>query len=548
LDFLARERGRCFVDEREGPKHMSSDLSSDANMPQKIVGSFFPRNCLDSFLSMAGKIYNKNEDITARKDIEDLYRLVAVLSEEFQKHFFPDGFVDKPKLYHAYHQPSGNKVNQVRFRNWIWVPFFPQKIPGVAPRICYQFVLSVHDENRSCVYLEFAVGTVDKLFKAKNEKEQLSAFLKLRKEKAWAVKRELLPNENLSFDEILGWAKSHLDKMPPYDEVVAKISLPPLSSQKIPQPAESPKKRSVPLSGQGNEGYSVESIVGEGCFLPKEKLEEMVDRLRKKKNLILQGPPGTGKTWLAERLAFAVIGARDRSKVRIVQFHPNLSYEDFVRGWRPSGKGGLTLVDGIFMQAIREAKEDPDSNFAVVIEEINRGNPAQIFGELLTLLEDGKRGKDGLELCYQDADGERERISIPENLYVIGTMNIADRSLALVDLALRRRFAFVDLEPRLGPVWRDWVVEECNVDRKLVRNIEGRIIELNGQIAADARLGKQFRIGHSYVTPAYRLEDGGTKVWFQQVVETEIGPLLDEYWFDAPDETQKAIGRLVQGW
>jgi len=295
--------------------------------------------------------------------------------------------------------------------------------------------------------------------------------------------------------------------------------------------------------------YSVEDILKDGCFLERAEIDRLLDRLRGKKNLILQGPPGTGKTWLAKRLAFALMGQKDDSKVRAVQFHPNLSYEDFVRGWRPTGEGKLSLADGVFMEAIKAASKDPSSKFVVVIEEINRGNPAQIFGELLTLLEAGKRTpSEALELCYPDADGERRPVHIPENLYVVGTMNIADRSLALVDLALRRRFAFVGLEPRLGQVWREWVVKECAVDPGLVADIERRIAELNEQIAADARLGKQFRIGHSYVTPAHRLEAGDTKKWFQQVVETEIGPLLDEYWFDAPDEAQKAIARLTQGW
>ena len=295
--------------------------------------------------------------------------------------------------------------------------------------------------------------------------------------------------------------------------------------------------------------YSVEDILKDGCFLERAEIDRLLDRLRTKKNLILQGPPGTGKTWLAKRLAFALMGQKDDSKVRAVQFHPNLSYEDFVRGWRPTGEGKLSLADGVFMEAIKAASKEPSSKFVVVIEEINRGNPAQIFGELLTLLEAGKRTpNEALELCYPDADGKRRPVHIPENLYVVGTMNIADRSLALVDLALRRRFAFVGLEPRLGQVWRDWVVKDCAVDPGLVADIERRIAELNDQIATDARLGKQFRIGHSYVTPAHRLEAGDTKKWFQQVVETEIGPLLDEYWFDAPDEAQKAIARLTQGW
>lgn len=295
--------------------------------------------------------------------------------------------------------------------------------------------------------------------------------------------------------------------------------------------------------------YTVESILKDGCFLGRDEIDRLLDRLRSKKNVILQGPPGTGKTWLAKRLAFALMGQKDESKVRAVQFHPNLSYEDFVRGWRPTGDGKLSLADGVFMEAIKAASKDPSSKYVVVIEEINRGNPAQIFGELLTLLEAGKRTpNEALELCYPDADGKRRPVHIPENLYVVGTMNIADRSLALVDLALRRRFAFIGLEPRLGSVWRDWVVEKCNVDPALVGDIEHRIIDINNQIAEDARLGMQFRIGHSYVTPALPLEIGDTKKWFRQVVETEIGPLLEEYWFDVPAEAQKACDRLLLGW
>ncbi len=291
------------------------------------------------------------------------------------------------------------------------------------------------------------------------------------------------------------------------------------------------------------EPYSVENILADGCFLAREKLEKILERLRTKKNLILQGPPGTGKTWLAKRLAFALMGQRDDSKVRAVQFHPNLSYEDFIRGWRPVGDGKLTLVDGPFVEMIKAAAKDP-TRHVVVIEEINRGNPAQIFGEMLTLLEADKRTpNEALELSYKRSDGER--IFIPDNLYVIGTMNIADRSLALVDLALRRRFAFVDLEPTLGKPWRDWVQSKCGIDLETLVEIEKRLLTLNSEISADTGLGPQFRVGHSYVTPPFPINDA--REWFRQVVDTEIGPLLDEYWFDALDKSQKARERMLEG-
>lgn len=295
------------------------------------------------------------------------------------------------------------------------------------------------------------------------------------------------------------------------------------------------------------EAYSIADVMKDGCFLERSEIERLLDRLRAKKNLILQGPPGTGKTWLAKRLAFALIGEKDDGKVRAVQFHPNLSYEDFVRGWRPTGDGKLALADGVFMEAIRAASKNPASKYVVVIEEINRGNPAQIFGELLTLLEAGKRTpNEALELCYPDADGKRRPVHIPENLYVIGTMNIADRSLALVDLALRRRFAFVTLEPEFGDAWRNWVIEQSGVEPDFASKIEQRITALNQNIAE--ALGTQFCIGHSYVTPTHRLGMGSTRDWFIQVAKTEIGPLLDEYWFDSPKTAKDALEKLIEGW
>lgn len=302
----------------------------------------------------------------------------------------------------------------------------------------------------------------------------------------------------------------------------------------------------VEIAVQPIEPYSVDDIVEDGCFIAREKVEQILERLGTKKNLILQGPPGTGKTWLAKRLAFALMGQRDDSKVRSVQFHPNLSYEDFVRGWRPTGEGKLDLVDGPFIRSMTEAAKNPTSKYVVVIEEINRGNPAQILGEMLTLLEVDKRTpNEALELSYKQCDGER--VFIPPNFYVIGTMNIADRSLALVDLALRRRFAFINLEPALGQRWRNWVQTKCGIHSDVVDDIEKRINALNGEIAADSGLGPQFLVGHSYVTPPPGDPIADARAWFRQVVETEIGPLLDEYWFDALEKSRKAKEGLLAG-
>ena len=292
--------------------------------------------------------------------------------------------------------------------------------------------------------------------------------------------------------------------------------------------------------------YSVEDIVGEGCFLERARLEAILERWRVKKNLILQGPPGTGKTWLAKKLAFALIGNRSPMRVRPLQFHPNLSYEDFVRGWRPGGDSDsrLDLVDGPFLTAVKDARNDSARDYVMVIEEINRGNPAQIFGEMLTLLEADKRTADeALALSYPRH--RDERVHIPDNLYVVGTMNVADRSLALVDLALRRRFAFVDLEPSFGDLWRRWVSERCGLDAEFLDDIARRLTMLNQTISSDDLLGPQFRVGHSVVTPSNEITN--PVQWFTRVVETEIGPLLDEYWFDATDKARSAKEDLLKG-
>ena len=270
-------------------------------------------------------------------------------------------------------------------------------------------------------------------------------------------------------------------------------------------------------------------------------LKMILNRLKSRKNLILQGPPGTGKTYLAKRLGFALLGHKSDSEVRQFQFHPGMAYEDFVRGWRPVVDGKLELRDGPLLEAIAEAKSKPNSKVVIVIEEINRGNPANVLGEMLTLLEVDKRKEEyALALSYPRYDNER--VYVPDNLYVIGTMNVADRSLALLDFALRRRFAFYNLEPIFGDSWRLWVSRQCGISDEFLRKIAARLDELNKTISENKSLGARFKIGHSYVTPNEKINDPDN--WFNHVVETEIGPLLDEYWFDDPDTARNNKNKL----
>ncbi|CDZ35597.1 ATPase associated with various cellular activities [Neorhizobium galegae bv. officinalis] len=292
------------------------------------------------------------------------------------------------------------------------------------------------------------------------------------------------------------------------------------------------------------ERYGVETIINEGCFLNREDVQAAVDLLRRKKNLILQGPPGTGKTWLAKRLGYALIGARDPGRLTSVQFQPTLSYEDFVRGWRPDGTKGLRLVDGVFLDAVAAANADPGTPYVLVIEEINRGNPAQILGEMLTLIEDGKRSpQEALRLAYPRTINER--VFVPENLYLVGTMNLADRSLALVDLALRRRFSFINLSPQFNDHWRRWLLAR-GAPEGLVAKIAERMGILNAAIESERMLGRQFQVGHSFMTPhvAPGTSEQDWSDWYLETVRTEIAPLLEEYWYDKVDEARSQTEKL----
>ncbi|WP_239325537.1 AAA family ATPase [Snodgrassella gandavensis] len=290
------------------------------------------------------------------------------------------------------------------------------------------------------------------------------------------------------------------------------------------------------------EPYTLNDLIAEGCFIDPDQLAIIQARLTEKKNLILQGPPGTGKTWLAKRLAHVIVGYRDFDNIKAIQFHPNMSYEDFIRGYRPSSNGKLELIDGPFIEIANRARNDANTNYVVVIEEVNRGNPAQIFGEMLTLLEANKRtAQEALELTYKR---EHEKgFFIPDNLYVIGTMNIADRSLAMVDFALRRRFAFFNLHPHFGDMWREYMTEKTTISPEKLQDWQQRMHQLNQLISDDPMLGAAFTIGHSYLTSNKPIADADN--WFRHIIQTEIQPLLAEYWFDEPDKIKDAIELLL---
>jgi len=298
--------------------------------------------------------------------------------------------------------------------------------------------------------------------------------------------------------------------------------------------------------GSDGGAYSIEDIIASGVFLDETTLKQTLARLESKKNLILQGPPGVGKTFIAKKLAYALLEAKDDTRIGFVQFHQSYSYEDFVRGYRPLPDDGGTfgLQNGVFFEFCQRAATDPDRPYVFIIDEINRGNLSQIFGELLMLIEADKRGADhAVRLVYQKK--EEPLFFVPENLYLIGLMNLADRSLALVDYALRRRFAFMTLRPQYASdSFAGWLSDR-GMKAELIGLIVQRLGKLNQEIADDALLGENYQVGHSFFCPKGVDFSGLDREWYEGIVETEIIPLLKEYWFDDPKRAEKARKELL---
>ena len=280
---------------------------------------------------------------------------------------------------------------------------------------------------------------------------------------------------------------------------------------------ENRQSEPIPLGARHENRYTREQARTDSG-LGEAEFEEHWAVLTDKRQVIFQGPPGTGKTFLAEIYGRLLV-AGDMQRLEVVQFHPSYSYEDFVEGYRPTVDGGLTVRDGIFKLICEKARKSGEPT-VLIIDEINRGDLSKIFGELLYLLE--YRGKQ-IKLTHNP----KSSFEIPENLYLIGTMNTADRSLALIDYALRRRFSFISLEPQYELVRRLVRSDQLDVDH-LVRNWS----TLNSRIANNTALGKEFQIGQSYLLRHSQL----TVVKLAQVWRFDIEPLLREYYFDAQEQ------------
>jgi 5-methylcytosine-specific restriction protein B len=276
--------------------------------------------------------------------------------------------------------------------------------------------------------------------------------------------------------------------------------------------------------------YTEADFLGE-VFMDADRYDTLTNLLKLKKNIILQGAPGVGKTFAAKRLAYSIIGRKDSRRVMMVQFHQSYSYEDFIMGFRPS-KDGFELKPGPFYEFCKNAQDDDELEYFFIIDEINRGNLSKIFGELLMLIERDKRGEK-LRLLYSN-----ELFSVPKNLYIIGMMNTADRSLAMIDYALRRRFAFFELEPAFDSQGFTVLLDKADYS-KLYALVE-QVKALNEVISKDESLGPGFRIGHSYLCADHEINDA----WLESVIRFELIPLINEYWFDEQPKIDQWAKRL----
>lgn len=284
------------------------------------------------------------------------------------------------------------------------------------------------------------------------------------------------------------------------------------------------------LSVNGNGRYKKDDFLKE-VYMTEAKYDRLAAVLKKKKNIILQGAPGVGKTFAAKRLAYSMMGEVDDSRIEYIQFHQNYSYEDFMMGYKPVDDG-FELKYGIFYRFCQKAENHLDKDYFFIIDEINRGNMSKIFGELLMLIEPDYRGNK-ITLAYNGLS-----FSVPKNLHIIGMMNTADRSLAMIDYALRRRFSFFDMEPGFDS--EGFIHYQNGFSNDTFNSLVERMKELNREIMNDKSLGKGFCIGHSYFCNM----DDCSEEWLKDIVDFDILPMLSEYWFDDSTKLQHWENRL----
>ncbi len=331
--------------------------------------------------------------------------------------------------------------------------------------------------------------------------------------------------KNLTFDFVIFFANTLLGKQKKQKDDTSEYEIENTNVSTIESEHKIENMSAIESEHTTNVIYTKKEFLEE-VFMTSECYDTLVQVLFHKKNIILQGAPGVGKTFIAKRLAYSIMGEKDESRIALIQFHQNYCYEDFIMGYKPKGDS-FELKEGIFYQFCKKAERTPEQNYFFLVDEINRGNMSKIFGELLMLIEKDYRGT-SITLAY---DGQS--FSVPKNLYIIGMMNTADRSLAMIDYALRRRFSFFEIEPAFTS--DNFISYVKSFENETFLSFIEKIKRLNIEIKNDSALGSGFQIGHSYFCGQKEYK----KEWLQSIVNYEIIPLLQEYWFDEPKKVSK---------
>tara|TARA_R110001599_G_C12269246_1_gene661201 strand:- start:4868 stop:6415 length:1548 start_codon:yes stop_codon:yes gene_type:complete len=403
----------------------------------------------------------------------------------------------------------------------ITIQYFSSQLKASGERLKLEYRFTPKSLSKTFAYHAFVNG-VDI-----NQIQQLFGFGG-RRNMLRLVGLEDYENRKKGTDDAVARAREtaiHENKVARYDWCI-----PPLSDRWLTEGYE-----------QEVENFSADRALKD-LFIHSELKDKILNTLKSKKNIIIQGAPGVGKTFLAKKIAQALTLNSANNQIEMVQFHQTYSYEDFVEGFRPTSDG-FALREGIFYRFCELAKSDPDYPYVFIIDEINRGNISKIFGELMMLIERDKRGKEwSVSLTYSGI--ERDKFYIPNNIHLIGLMNTADRSLSMIDYALRRRFSFINIDPMFDATGFSENLLSKGVSEDLIERIKNKMIHLNNRILDDAEnLGRGFCIGHSYFCPNDKVKN--EEDWFDDIISLEIIPLIEEYWFDDPDKVSTIRSELL---